>query len=270
MKNMKEKLLITLLLVFCITAAQAQKVYKKTIDGVDYAVIDCTGMPQGSVKTTEELKASKTADGRVVRHFQHRKTYQSSYINGTTTTGANNKVSPRFLVGHCQIKDDGTPDNNSGTSYWAIQWFTAAGYVQTAATDLKPSTETASAATGCAAYKGPSGRDPEGSWRLPTQRELMLIWTLLPQIENLGLSVWTPFRTGSYAYYWSATEQSTSSAYYVDFQTGNSGAGQKDMGYYGMHVARCVRDISATGTDIGIEIPGWGDGGNVDIPVYPD
>lgn len=257
-----------MLLAFCSPAVRAQKVFKKTIDGVDYAAVDCAGMPRGSVKTTAELTASKTADGRVIRHYQHRKTYQSSYINGTTTAGANNKISPRFLVGHCNIEDDGTPDTSTGTSYWAIQWFTAAGYAQAAGKDLKPSTETASAATGCAKYRGPSGTDAEGTWRLPTQRELMLIWTLLPRIEALGLSAWTPFRSGSYAYYWSATEQSASAAYYVDFENGTCGAAQKDMGYYSMYVARCVRDIS--GIDIGIEVPGWGDGGDVDIPVYPD
>lgn len=259
-----------MLLVFCFPTVQAQKVYKKTIGGVDCAVIDCAGMPKGSVKTTAELVASKTADGRVVRHFQHWQTYQSSYINGTETMGANNKVSPLFLVGHCQIKDDGTPDNSTGSGYWAIQWFTAAGYAQAAGSDLKPSTQTASAATGCAAYRGPSGNDPAGSWRLPTQRELMLIWTLLPQIEALGLSVWSPFRTFSNAYYWSATEQGAQNAYDVNFMDGRCAASQKDLGSYGIQVGRCVRDISQSDLNIGTEVPGWGDGGSVDTLVYPD
>lgn len=250
---------------------QAQKVFRKTIDGVDYAVVDCTGMPQGSVKTTEELKASKTADGRVIRHYQHRLTEQSSYINGTTTAGANNKVSSRFLVGHCQIEDDGRPDrNSSGTAYWAIEWYTAAGLERAAGNNLNPSSTTASAATGCAMYKGPSGTDPEGTWRLPTQRELMLIWTLLPRIEALGLSTWVPFRTGSYAYYWSATEIGNNEAYEVDFKTGRTGSGQKVLEPYGMYVARCVRDVSGTDIGIGIEVPGWSDGGSTDIPLYPE
>lgn len=267
---MGKKLLIIILLLLGTSSVQAQKVYMKTIKGVDHAVIDCTGMPKGSVKTQEEQKASKTADGRVVRHYQHRLTAQSSYINGTTTAGANNKVSPRFLVGHCQIKDDGTPDTSSGTSFWAIQWHTAAGLEPAADHNLDDSASTLSAATGCAAYRGHSGSDPKGSWRLPTQRELMLIWTLLSKIEVLGLSVWTPFRTGFYAYYWCATEQDVNAAYYVDFQNGRTGSSQKDLGGYGMYVALCVRDVSAADIDIGIEVPGWGDGGSVDIPVEPD
>lgn len=71
-------------------------------------------------------------------------------------------------------------------------------------------------------------------WRLPTQRELMLIWVLKPELENIGGFV--SFSANSY---WSATEDYAKLSWVVDISTGFMRGENKANGYR----ARCVRDL---------------------------
>ena len=59
--------------------------------------------------------------------------------------------------------------------------------------------------------------DAEGDWRLPTQRELMLIWLMKDALEQLGS--FTPLARD---YYWSATESSSynNNAWFFNFGAG--------------------------------------------------
>ena len=89
------------------------------------------------------------------------------------------------------------------------------------------------ALTGCGAYKQ-SGTSA-GNWRLPTQRELMLIWVMQKKGQLTGLSL-----AGDV--YWSSTiySNATTSAWNILF--GDNGITSKISVNYGYSV-RCVRDF---------------------------
>lgn len=87
-----------------------------------------------------------------------------------------------------------------------------------------------SAWNACKAYSGEGGA--AGTWRLPTQRELMMILIYHPQLIEKG--GFTAFNTQQY---WSATEYTTSgNAWNVYF--GNTGY----IGKNNKFRVRCVRD----------------------------
>lgn len=73
-------------------------------------------------------------------------------------------------------------------------------------------------------------------WRLPTQRELMLIWVLHSQLKKV--SGFTPLGVKRY---WSATENGSTLSWNVDFSNGATGDDDKASG--DNRVVRCVRDI---------------------------
>ena len=199
----------------------SQIVFDDIVNG--YSVIDCSGMPEGAVKTVAELAASKqsVADGgRVLRHRHNNQ--QGTYITGTYGTSAlyiNQKVSRKFAV----AKSDAVAATN---------WATASGWVSRANNDM--SGDSAPATTGCAVYRGKDNTDPVGSWRLPTQRELIVIYSLKGQLEDT-----TGFTAFSSSTYWSAAEDGTSSSWVVPFGIGNVGIGTKGTSYG----VRCVRDL---------------------------
>ena len=101
---------------------------------------------------------------------------------------------------------------------------------EVAAADLPEQMAWADALTGCAGYT--QAGTSAGDWRVPTQRELMLIWVMLP---STGLS----FETTSW--YWSITR----SSYKSDYAWGHSFLGgamitwKKTVAAY----VRCVRDF---------------------------
>ena len=69
--------------------------------------------------------------------------------------------------------------------------------------------------TGCYAYKGKSGKDEPGSWRVPNSRELSMILVFAHELERFSLE--TGFEKLNKAKaadyfsngYWSSTEQSS-------------------------------------------------------------
>lgn len=97
-------------------------------------------------------------------------------------------------------------------------------------TDNSTSTTTWSAAVYLCAGLATDG----GSWRLPTQRELMLIWVLHSQLKKIFN--FEPFVA---TYYWSASESNTSNGWVVDFSYGGTYSYNKT----GNIRVRCVRDI---------------------------
>ena len=189
-----------------------------------YSVIDCSGMPAGAVKTAAELAASKqsVADGgRVLRHIQY-SNQQGTHITGTYGTDAlyiNQKVSRKFAVAKSDVMDNTT---------WAIASGWASGANSEITGDSKP------ANTGCAVYQGKDNADPKGSWRLPTQRELMVIYSLKGQ-----LAMTTGFTAFSSRYYCSATENNDSYSWCVYFDNGSVNYNLKNSS----SGVRCVRDL---------------------------
>ncbi|WP_455641407.1 Lcl C-terminal domain-containing protein [Parabacteroides sp.] len=84
----------------------------------------------------------------------------------------------------------------------------------------------------CKQYESEGG--DAGQWRLPTQRELSMIWILHPQL--IGKGDFTVFNTD---YYWSSTENTATSAWIVLFTSAYVDAYNKGSKYY----FRCVRDL---------------------------
>ena len=189
-----------------------------------YSVIDCSGMPAGAVKTAAELAASKqsVADGgRVLRHIQYTN-QQGTHITGTYGTDAlyiNQKVSRKFAV----AKSDAMA---------AMTWATASGWASGANREISGDSKPAN--TGCAVYQGKDNADPKGSWRLPIQRELMVIYSLKGQLAKTA-----GFTAFSSSNYWNATEVNGSGSWCVSFGYGNVNGSNK-ISSLGV---RCVRDL---------------------------
>ncbi|WP_419510726.1 DUF1566 domain-containing protein [Alistipes sp.] len=90
----------------------------------------------------------------------------------------------------------------------------------------------------CAAYTQPG--TSAGDWRLPTQRELMLLWVMYSQNSLTGVG---DFPSG---WYWSATNYSSGSNYAWAVSFGGTDDGrtyQRTKYGSGSSFVRCVRDV---------------------------
>jgi hypothetical protein len=105
---------------------------------------------------------------------------------------------------------------------------------EVASADLSGLMDWSSAQSGCAGYTqtGTSA----GDWRLPTQRELMLIWVMYMRGELTGLS----FRDSEF---WSNTNSSTvgTALWSVGFESNSPTMRQRSA--IGSVYVRCVRDF---------------------------
>lgn len=99
-------------------------------------------------------------------------------------------------------------------------------------TDRSTGTDRANAWALCKSYNGEGGG--AGQWRLPTQRELEMIWILHPQLINKA-----SFTAFSANYYWAATEYTGTSGWAVRFSDGYTNSNTKTSSTY----VRCVRDL---------------------------
>lgn len=93
-------------------------------------------------------------------------------------------------------------------------------------------TDWTSAWNACKSYNGEGGG--AGIWRLPTQRELQMIWILHPQLIGKG-----GFSAFSASTYWSSTEGNATDAWYLTFSNGYVTWPSKTGSYY----VRCIRDL---------------------------
>lgn len=78
----------------------------------------------------------------------------------------------------------------------------------------------------------------KGTWYQPTQAQMIAIWEILRGIEqNSSYANYSAFYT---YYYWSSTEDTATSSWFVDFGSGHVGTyGNKTNTYW----VRCVRDL---------------------------
>lgn len=222
------------MIVLCIltgSAGYAQRVYIEN----NYYVIDAVGLPASGVKTTADV-TSRTLDGngRVYRHSNVKP--GDSDNTGTGNAGnpdVNEKVSPKFAVSHQNINSSGSTTTLTPT----VTWLQASGWGTDASGNLNASATPAD--TGCPMYTGPSGNE-KGLWRLPTLRELLLIWILNDRLNTL--SGFTPF--GGY-YYWTATENNNSAALALNFNTALTtiAGATASTAKTGTNRLRCVRDL---------------------------
>ncbi|SEF48466.1 Lcl C-terminal domain-containing protein [Parabacteroides chinchillae] len=178
-----------------LTEAKAQTV---TVVG-GYPVIDLTALsPLGCTLTLSEANSRREA------------MHACAPSNSTLLT-----------VGSAVSRENGTWNAKMSTRYQVMR------------NDLGTTKNWTDAWNACKAYSGEGGT--AGQWRLPTQRELQMIWVLYPQLIGKGsVSSFDAYL------YWSSTEYNASIAWYVHFGLGGTYNG------YGKTIAlrvRCVRDL---------------------------
>lgn len=206
--KMKRIILITIVGILTTTGLYAQKAYKLAdtrSDGSTRVVLDMSvvaGMPEGAVTTTKKTWPLDTETPA----------NSGSYLTGNREGEVINatvyhklEIAPADLNSSGEIEVGGM----SAPKDWA-----------TAFTKCKEST-----------YD--SGN---GSWRLPTMRELQMIWIFKTPLENLGVG---DFGSSSY---WVATEYNATGAWSVSVSNGGT--------YYGSFITktttyrvRCVREL---------------------------
>ena len=206
-----------------------------------YAVIECSDMPSEVIKSPTELTLSKI-HGNVRLHIlgasDQRGKFDTSKF-GTDKVYVNDKISRKFAIAPNDYPKAGARITWDDASGWLI--------VNNIVTDKK--------ATGCALYQGKDNNISEkGMWRLPTQKELIIIYAHHGQLERAisGFGKFSddktlPVNEGIQYRYWSATEKDTPSRRYevffsMNFTSGDISTSAKavkgDLGY-----TRCIKDI---------------------------
>ncbi len=180
--------------------------------GSNYAVFYSYGMSESAVWPLGMKLLVKNADG--TNGFTIRHTHGGG--NGENIA-VNDKVPFRFIIAPA--------DGPSG----GVSWTVAMGIDASANSNLdQDGTVTTSGCVGYSTTEFPSG------WRLPTQREMMLMW-----LFKAGIDVIYSSGQLSASPYWTATENTAVEAWYLDFTAApqsNSAAKTSSYKY------RCVRD----------------------------
>lgn len=221
-KHMLPKLFITAL-IFCLLPASAafgQQLKKENLKGTNsanpgsnYAVFYAAGIPESAIWS---LGMKLSRDGATIRHT-------AANGNGNNTS-VNDKVPFRFIIA--------PTENSTDTRFWAA----AMGFHGGTGGDnnnLNPDGNfNAGFNAGCKSYS--TTEFPDG-WRLPTQREMMLIWLFREGINAIYAG--SPLTEKKY---WCATEYATDKAWYMDFSVAAPQSGFESKGT--ALNFRCVRD----------------------------
>ena len=169
--------------------AFGQYIKKETVNSQVYAVIYAEGLA-GSAQWVSGFKMMK--NDATIRH-------QVSRGNGGNPI-VNDRIPMRFIIAPTDVANvtwmqaEGAGDGNGNLN-----------------ADFR-----STAATGCRSYK--IAGDPNRKWRVPTQRELQLMWLFrepvgiiypAAQMENVSSKI-----------YWAATEEDAANAWYFDFKQG--------------------------------------------------
>lgn len=167
---------------------------EETIGGKTYAVIYADGLA-GAARWTPGVKMMR--NGATIRH-------QVSKGNGGNLS-VNDRIPFRFIVAPEDV------GNNDGS------WVTVQG-VNDGGLNQDPDFTT-TANTGCRWY-GTAGAPGAGrKWRVPTQRELQLMWMFREPIRVIYQN--KPMEeAGKTKRYWSSTEKGTTDAWFFDFTPG--------------------------------------------------
>ena len=201
--------------------------------------------------------------------FRGRKNYPPSKTTTTVTlqTLVSSFSSPRFIVSPTDVYNDGDTKSNSASSILqdtegtpqsnsiTMTWAEANGRLNTA-NSQGWNIPSKAMNTGCYAYKGKSGKDEPGSWRVPNSRELSMILVFAHELEQFssetGFQKLYEAKAANYLSngYWSSTEQS-STLYSID----KAASGLIDVNY-GLTIyeradktstdknrLRCIKDI---------------------------
>lgn len=177
--------------------------------------------------------------------FRGRKNYPPSKTTTTVTlqTLVSSFSSPRFIVSPTDVYNDGDTKSNSASSILqdtegtpqsnsiTMTWAEANGRLNTA-NSQGWNIPSKAMNTGCYAYKGKSGKDEPGSWRVPNSRELSMILVFAHELERFssetGFQKLYEAKAANYLSngYWSSTEQSSTTS-----QIYNATNGTIDINY---------------------------------------
>ena len=204
--------ILMLIALFVSMTASAQSIEKLTINGATYLLVSTEGMPVTSqwpmgYKMTD-------ANGRTIRHQNH------EGIGGNPNL--NSRMSHRFIVAPYD-------------TWTAESWSAGMGVAGTEDTKMQATSPVAD--RGC-----PKMNLGNRKWRMPTLRELELMWvfrSVLRQVYTTDLRDEQKGPMGQ-AKYWSATEADDTEAYAVDFTDSAPWAGAATKTE--SHLSRCVSD----------------------------
>jgi hypothetical protein len=211
---MINRLFLTAIILCLLPAAAAfgQELRKESLKGTNtenpgsnYAVFYSYGMPESAVWP---LGMRLVRGGATIRHTPDKG-------NGDNIP-VNDRVPFRFII----ALEDGE----------AASWAAAMGLDTSVNNNLAP--DGTGAPSGCASYKT---TEFSSGWRLPTQREMMLMWLFREGINAINSS-----QKLTADRYWTATENAAGQAWYLDFSATapQSNFESKSATYK----YRCVRD----------------------------
>lgn len=192
------RLFITAIIACLLPAAVfGQEMRKETLKGsaTPYAVFYSTGMPTDAIWP---IGMKMTGDYATIRHTVEKG-------NGDNLS-VNDKVPFRFII----APTDGVPTNSSDTRYWAAAMGFNTG-TGGANTNLNPGWTSSYVQAGCLDYY--TTEFPKETWRLPTQRELMLMWLFRDAIN----AIYPSGQMTSTRSYWCATEKDATNAWLLEY-----------------------------------------------------
>lgn len=192
-----------------------QYILKETIGGKTYAVIYADSLA-GSAQWGLGVKMMR--NGTTIRH-------QVAKGNGGNLS-VNDRIPFRFIVADQDVGNNG-------------DWMTAQG-VNSGDQDEKSDFSGTGVSTGCRQY-GAIGQPGEGrQWRVPTQRELQLIWMFR---QPIGLISGNPMEeSGKTKRYWASTEKGATEAWFFEFAPGKPYCDTQAKTKSDGTVVRCVSD----------------------------
>lgn len=182
--------LLTVLICFGLPPrAFGQYIRKESVGGKTFAIIYSEELPK-TARWEPGIKMMR--NGATIRH-------QVSKGNGNNLS-VNDKIPLRFIV--------------APTDIGPVSWIAATGVTDG---DNNLNTDfTTQSNTGCRNY-GTTTEGANRKWRVPTQRELQLMWLFREVIPQVYTGAPMEDTTQSKRY-WAATEQDATNAWYFDFK----------------------------------------------------
>lgn len=247
---MKKLIIFALLVMPFVAQAQRLEIYEDE-RGNDYLGLYAYGLQRDIVKTNDEMRASVNEAGITRRHHT---TKGNEDRIGSEGYNANPEVSFAFLIAPYNVDVNGQHTSNVNET---MTWTKASGW-DSSIDDVNCNFEVgdsgpgagdspiAARPTGCAAYQGADGLDAQGEWRLPTQREIQIMFTIMEQATAFVESgeVETEILSGKY---WTSTEFCVSggatvwNAWYLN--NFNGFTEYTPRGSSVSYFARCVKDL---------------------------
>ncbi|MFI3281530.1 MAG: hypothetical protein R3Y44_06115 [Rikenellaceae bacterium] len=184
---MRRLALLILLITPLVASAQRMEVY--TYNSFNFLSLYSYGLQRSVVKTNAEMRASQmNGDGTGVTKRHHTTKGVDERI-GDAGYNANEKITFAFIASPYNVDINGQHTSStsdvmswSEASGWDTSIDVGAGEYYDITTGVGVGVSTlAETPTGCAAYRGMNGTDKEGEWRLPTQREMQVMFTVIEQ-----------------------------------------------------------------------------------------